>query len=296
MASTQVKNIKNALLESKNIDEIFNTSLEEQRKNWKNLPPAIRSTAPKTYIYSRTQREGTIGRNPSKCQRYEISGRLRKLPLMHNWLIILKSFVTFIIFADIYIDEFQEADMNTEQAKVKEYFNSLYNEYYALIYKYTLVSLNFNEYLAKDCVQEVFLTVYEKIDIVLKHPNPGGFIIITAKYIVKKHQAKISSQNEKTIPLENTQVKDLSYNVDFDEPDSDDLDLDELKVTLLQSLSSQESLLYNLFYEEKFSIAQIAERLEITPGNVKVKLFRLRAKVKNMVQGGQFFKERNSEN
>lgn len=66
------------------------------------------------------------------------------------------------------------------------FFNNLCESYYEKILRYLYGVLG-NESAVRDCTQEVFLTACQKCDILIKHPNPGGFLFQTAKILAKKN-------------------------------------------------------------------------------------------------------------
>ncbi|MCL1842635.1 MAG: sigma-70 family RNA polymerase sigma factor [Defluviitaleaceae bacterium] len=161
-----------------------------------------------------------------------------------------------------------------------EFFDKLYNQYKETIYKYILVSLGFNYDLANDCMQDVFVLLLEKKEIVLSHPNPGGFFIITARNYIKRYKTDQYNHAKKIMPLED---KGLIYNNDFQNIYENLPDTETLKSTILKRLNQKEIQLYELFYEHQFSVADTAKRLNIKEGNAKVRLFRLRLKVRELV-------------
>ncbi len=186
--------------------------------------------------------------------------------------------------------------MVVENEESQNYFKELYAKYHQTVYKYVLVSLDFNETLTADCVQEVFLTVYEKIEVILEHPNPGGFLIVTARNYIKKYKSKQQQQTAKLVPLED-EKECLAYEQDFEQVLEEEVDIDGLKQTLLGRLSEQDYGLYTMFYEKKYSVAKIANLLHITQGNVRVRLFRLRFDAKKiipeLIQSGKRKDEKN---
>lgn len=68
------------------------------------------------------------------------------------------------------------------------------------------------------------------------------------------------------------------------ERDSDDLWKQQIVVTAMAQLPPPESELLTMFYVEQLSVAAIGERLDITEGAAKVRLFRARATLKKQVE------------
>ncbi len=169
----------------------------------------------------------------------------------------------------------------TEQ---EDCLQAIYNKYSQTVYKYILVSLDFNESYADDCMQDVYLAVCIKKDTVIEHPNPGGFIIVTARNFVKKYRAKMQKSAMHTVALDETVANTLTYEVNFNEFMDNSVDIDNLKKQFLGMLSEKDLYLYSMFYEKKYSVAKISTILKITESNVKVRLFRLRLTVKEHVK------------
>ena len=163
-----------------------------------------------------------------------------------------------------------------------ELFQSIYTKHYETVYTFILISLNNDKDLAGDCMQDTAALVMQKLDIVAKHPNPGGFFIVTAKNFIQKYKAAQRRKQIKSVPFDEAMAA-AAYNEDFDRIFDERINIEKFKQEVLKELSHKDFELYSMFYERKMSILQIASALQITEGNVKVRLFRLRAKVKTMV-------------
>lgn len=164
----------------------------------------------------------------------------------------------------------------------KKLLEGIYAEHYQTVYKYVLVSLDFNYPMTDDCMQDIFMLLLEKADKVVEHPNPGGFFIVTAKNYIKKYKTTMSKQAKKVTTLAEMPV--LKYEEDFDQIFEHNADVEMLKKELLKRLNHNEMFIYGLFYEKGISISEISKTLHVSEGNVKVRLYRLRIKVKKMVR------------
>lgn len=163
-----------------------------------------------------------------------------------------------------------------------ELFNAVCAKHYDTVFAYILVSFNNDRDLADDCVQDTMALALQKIDTFLSHPNPGGFLVATARNYVHKHKAAQRKRLLRTASLDEM-LDQPSYTEDFDAVFDEPVNIDKLKAQILQLLGDKEFALYELFYEKRMSVAQIAKHMQISEGNVKVRLFRLRLKVKKMV-------------
>jgi RNA polymerase sigma factor (sigma-70 family) len=166
---------------------------------------------------------------------------------------------------------------------MNEMFDSLYNRHKDTVYKYVLVSLGFNHDMADDCMQDILMVLLQKHETILAHPNPGGFFIVTARNFIKRYKTAQYNHARRTAPLDE-KVNHLSYQVDFQEIFNTMPDTEILKKRIIERLNDKEAGLYELFYERGFSVADTAQRLHLSESNVKVRLFRLRNKVRQMVK------------
>jgi RNA polymerase sigma factor (sigma-70 family) len=157
-------------------------------------------------------------------------------------------------------------------------FEEIYARYHNTVYKYVLVSLGFDAGLADDCMQDIYVLLLEKKDRVEKHPNPGGFFIVTARNYIMKYRTALQERTGRQVAYDDRVIPARE-----DLPD-DDTDYDLIKDGLLAKLTYNERKLYGLFYERGLSAAEAAKYLGITEGNVKVRLFRLRVNVKKLVR------------
>ena len=162
-------------------------------------------------------------------------------------------------------------------------FEHLYTQYYDTVYKYVLASLGFDYTAAGDCMQDICALLLQKSDALASHPNPGGFFIVTAKNYIKKYKADMASRAKKTAPLDDS-FHELRYEENLDAIFTQVDDVERLKAEILQRLNQNEMDLYEMFYEKKLRIASISASLNLSEANVKVRLFRLRLKVKDMVR------------
>lgn len=69
--------------------------------------------------------------------------------------------------------------------KAERFFDGLCEDYYEKVLRYLYAALA-DEQAARDTVQEVFLVAWQKREALLTHPNPGGFLFLTAKNLAQK--------------------------------------------------------------------------------------------------------------
>lgn|GEM_PF-1765528 len=197
----------------------------------------------------------------------------------------IKFIVTFTNLWDIKSRGYNGNDIGAEMTgnnHKMELFNSVYAKHCDTVFTYILISLNHNKDLANDCMQDTAELIMQKIDTVINHPNPGGFFIVTAKNYIHKYKAMQRKNYMKSVPFDET-MSGAAYEVNFDRLIEGRINIKGFKQEILNKLDDNEFALYSMFYEKKMSVSKIAQNLRITEGNVKVRLFRLRVKVKKMV-------------
>ena len=64
------------------------------------------------------------------------------------------------------------------------FLENLYRTYFPMLCKYAACALEQPE-LAEEVVQDAFHEAVQHIDILIKHPNPGGWLKLTVKNMVK---------------------------------------------------------------------------------------------------------------
>jgi RNA polymerase sigma-70 factor (ECF subfamily) len=167
-----------------------------------------------------------------------------------------------------------------------EFFFYLYDRYYNKIYKYCYNMLYFKHNEAEECTQNTFLKAYENLDKLYTHINPAGWLYKTAHNFVMRSKVKMSKDS---ILIEYNDTIVMSYCEDIinDIEESiilSDNEIEECVNLILSNLSSKEYDLYNMFYVKKMAIKDIALSLNTTPGSCRIRLFRLRKTIKDIVK------------
>ena len=164
----------------------------------------------------------------------------------------------------------KQADLALSQA---------YEKYELDITKYCMVRLKENKSAVDDCVQEAFLVFYNRLLTGEEFENVRAFLYRTADNICRKYDTEFVRKAKKTVELET--LEEVAAN-EVDEKASS-YDYDELKELLISELNESEQALYILKYEQKKSLKEIGEILNIPPGAVANRTSRLRTKINNLV-------------
>lgn len=155
-----------------------------------------------------------------------------------------------------------------EKARV-DFFNTLYKENYTRVYNFICRSqLRKDTKLAEDIVQSTFCEAWNKLDILLTHPNQNGWLMETAKM-------KYWSQRKKKSTTE------IGYDDCLEEPFTTESRYNTLELEMIidEALSIEERELFTRYFVEKNPIKLMAQRENMSEGAFKVKMHRIRKKV-----------------
>lgn len=174
-----------------------------------------------------------------------------------------------------------------------EIFSGLIEKHYKSVYYFCYKKLNLNPSEAKDCTQEIFCTLYKKMDGLYDFDKIGPWLYRTANHHVKKILAKWSFENKKLIHFRfDGDVEDvaeypsafLSYEEDIDQLLESPLDVEECKKKVLAALSLEEMTLWYLFFIEKKCQKDISTILHISQAAVKSRVLRLKSKLNKQIE------------
>lgn len=155
-------------------------------------------------------------------------------------------------------------------------------ENYADLLKYATYKLGGDEGAADGCIQDMLLIALDNARLVSRHKNIEGWFFKTLNNMIKRC---FKAQNSKYsfIDIENA-ISLLPYELpSFDEPDMSDADIKRIKDDCLSELSESELELYSLFYVEKKTSKEIAEKLNVSDQAVRMRLSRLREKLRTII-------------
>lgn len=132
-----------------------------------------------------------------------------------------------------------------------------------------------NEHKAADAMQEIMIKLWDKRLKIEKHPNPNGFVFLTARNycldLLKK--GRVKTQDTTSIPeLEAT------------EKTSSDLEWRELKVivdSILSSLPTQQKEVMIMRDIDGMEFNEISELMDLKVSHIRVLLSRARKTVAN---------------
>lgn len=155
-----------------------------------------------------------------------------------------------------------------------------YEKYFQSIYKYCRVRLGEFSQHAEDCVQDAFLVFYNKLRDGETVEQPRAFLYRTADNFVKRTVESCRRRQSRTVDIEEAAEKIAAP------PESvpDDFDYDECARILIERLTAEERILYDLKYIQRKSLKEISETLNITPTATAKRTSRLRSRIKGLIK------------
>lgn len=169
----------------------------------------------------------------------------------------------------------------------KKYIHDLYQQYKQYVYTVIKNSIASDyEYEIEDCLQEVFIVAFIKIDYLRGIDYQKAWLAKTSRNIVMNFNAKKKRQN---VALDdgsmlNQIIMDESLeNIVIDKIDQDIISNLNISKILEQELKEDEKKLYYLKYKLGFPNEKIGEILEISSKAVNARAGRLKKKIKKII-------------
>lgn len=137
---------------------------------------------------------------------------------------------------------------------------------------------------AQDVLQEVFLLAARKK--ICNHPKPEGWLIITTVNVcnnyIQAHARSARKHGRLLKEHENSNVNSRKQPLIANTDAMQDADL---RMTIEQTLSDEERKLLTQHYNDGFSLQELSQQMNISPGALRVRLLRIRKKLKNIFVG-----------
>ena len=146
-------------------------------------------------------------------------------------------------------------------------------KYYQDIYKYCYVKLNFDENAAKDCTQDVFLTMIQKKNNLNLGGNMRVWLYRTADRVMKHYWRK-EKKRQSVVSLENIELSDdgglsdIEHNLEHD--------------PRLKTLTSDEYQLITEYYNSEYGHKdELARKHGLTLYELYKEIERIKKKIKS---------------
>lgn len=178
----------------------------------------------------------------------------------------------------------QEAQWVAEIKKEnRNAFRSVYDKYADKIHRVAL-GLHLDSTEAKDIVQEVFLTLWEKRDMLREDLSLNAFLLtITKNKILNLHKKKAVQRAWeqgfiKSNDLFSTQTEDsVVYS-----------DLEENTMHFIDSLSARKKQIFLLSRQEGFNNAEIADRLNLSKRTVENNIYQAEKTIREFLKNNNW--------
>ena len=151
--------------------------------------------------------------------------------------------------------------------KKEEYFQKLYEETYDELLRYVSKLYWYDAAMVEDILQETYLILYRKITEVMRHENPTGWIKMTAKYVTYH------------VLERNHAVEEILSQYQADTAVSPEKLLDEYE-DLRKFLTEKELKLIRRYYEEGYSLDELAQEYRISKSALKMRIHRVVKKIR----------------
>lgn len=151
--------------------------------------------------------------------------------------------------------------------KKEEYFQKLYEETYDELLRYVSKLYWYDAAMVEDILQETYLILYRKITEVMRHENPTGWIKMTAKYVTYH------------VLERNHAVEEILCQYQADTAVSPEKLLDEYE-DLRKFLTEKELKLIRRYYEEGYSLDELAQEYRISKPALKMRIYRVVKKIR----------------
>lgn len=162
----------------------------------------------------------------------------------------------------------------------EEAFRFLFDRYHIRLYRYLLVVASGNESHAQEALQQAMIRVAGKIKPMATHEDFWRWLTVVARNALRdivRRQGRYKGMLSRfsdwfSLGLDNRLG---------DGGDRSELIYDKVLTDVLDSLKPDDRFLIQGKYFERFSVKEMAQKLEITPKAVESKLTRLRVRIKN---------------
>lgn len=170
-----------------------------------------------------------------------------------------------------------EADPQFNNEEEKRFFDALYEDYFDLLFRICKGPLHGDMDAVANCVHAVFDVAQRKVQLLMHHPNVGGWMHTTAKNCIQKEYQRLKRERTKYERL----IRSVSH-VTIDELISEE-ELARIQSSVLGRLNEAEREIHQLYYIENLSLAQISERLGISVGAAKMRIYRVKLKLESLL-------------
>ena len=184
------------------------------------------------------------------------------------------------------------------------FIDELFSKHYEHIYDYCLAKLSGDEQAAADAAGDVFLSARKKADKLRDHPDPRGWLFLTARNRIRDVRKKRKRYRKRYIlfdPLfvntsraesgtslswwEKRVVAALCAPDDYrEESGFSESELIALKSAFLDGLSEEERKLFKERYENGLSLTELGKMYGVSEGAIRMRLSRITARLTERIK------------
>ena len=162
-------------------------------------------------------------------------------------------------------------------------FDALVQKHYNNIYKFCYYRLAQDRFAAEDCVQEVFIVLYQNMDRLDNLERIDGWLYKTADHLVKRANVNAAREKKKIESIDDagnpSVLNTLIYEERFDLTEVSGVDGEKCLREIFESLTETEINLWDLYYRRRKSLREVSEALELSESAVKSRVSRLKRKI-----------------
>lgn len=173
---------------------------------------------------------------------------------------------------DIIIERVKAGDKNAYAIIVDRYKDKVYS---------LVLGIVRNEETAKELAQDIFIKAYSALKKFRKESSFSTWIYRIA-YNTAISETRKNKQKVKSFDEQLEKASSMSISDTFEEEEENEMRKSILNKAIKQ-LKDEERLILMLYYFEEQSVEEISQSSGLSQSNVKVKLFRLRNKLKEIM-------------
>ena len=157
------------------------------------------------------------------------------------------------------------------------FLEELYRELFPKLWRYALTALRDPE-RAREVVQDTFHEAVLKVDQLMTHENPGGWLMLTCKNKIREYMRFRRRYLYRFLSLD-TDYASVSWQSDRPDQETDEMDGPPIIDRIKARLAEEEFLLLKRFALDGASHLEIAKELNITVYASQKRLERIRKKL-----------------
>lgn len=161
------------------------------------------------------------------------------------------------------------------------FIEELYRRLFPDMLRYAKLYLE-NPLLAEELVQDSFHEAVQKAHVLMQHPNPQGWMMITLQNKILNCKRDLSRQKERILSFDNEALESILISDSAEEAVLEQDDYSQTVRRIDEALSKEEKYLLRRFTFEEASHCEIAEELGISIWASQKRMIRIRSKLEKI--------------